>query len=535
MINKGLVTENLNNGYLYYIELEIEKKSYYKVGYTKDDSVYKRFSYGGSNDYKYIKKVIFFHYFENAFELEQNIHDFLKFMLNHEFYPKNNYPFYENGQSEIYPEDVLTLNNKRLNQSERKHRNKYVNDWISALPLYSERCTKPRIDEFRNAPVFSWAKKIYYYIFGEPMLKDRARIRSLDKNYYSKKRSFLNAYYLIHSCSPLRDYNSNLDPQDWLVGYSEESHDSDCFNGFPRPKRRVEWYQDLWDWADELKIPPERLPRTLDKLIALEELYIYFNKNKNYKSIFINKHLGKLKNLKKLTLESVGPNIANFPIELGELKNLTDLRIERGSFSLLPDSIGNLIHLKSLSLTEGKLLEIPASIGNLTSLKKMDLGSNNIDYLPPEIGKLINLEELGLGGEGLVRGQYFNSTNLIPILPDEFSNLQKLKKLEMCDGFYASDPGDIEISEIIFKLKNLESFSTVFILDKNIAKFKKLKKLKELSGRVEHIEFHDKYFKKLKAIPNVHFFNSMQNVNKTDGVIGVPSFKSKEDLFFNHS
>ena len=59
MINKGLVTENLNNGYLYYIELEIEKKSYYKVGYTKDDSVYKRFSYGGSNDYKYIKKVIF--------------------------------------------------------------------------------------------------------------------------------------------------------------------------------------------------------------------------------------------------------------------------------------------------------------------------------------------------------------------------------------------------------------------------------------------------------------------------------------------
>lgn len=533
MISKGLVTENLNNGYLYYIELDIENKRHYKVGYTKDDSVYKRFSYDGSNDYKYIKKVIFFHYFENAFELEQSIHRFLKKRLNYSFYPANKYPFYENGQSEIYPEDVLFLNNRGLNGIDKKRRDTYVNSWVEALPLSSEKCTKSLVKEFQGKPVLKWIVNIYRYLFGSPMLHERNRIRGLDRNYYSNKRAYYNALSLIRNCSPLRDYNLNRDPKEWLyVSSSNELENSPYFKGFPRPKRRVEWYQDLWDWADELEISPEILPRALDKLTALEELYICFNRN--YKSIFINKHLGKLKNLKKLTLASRGSDIANFPSELGELKNLTDLSIESGSFHLLPDSIGNLINLKSLSLIGGKLLEIPASIGNLTSIKKMDLGSNNINYLPPEIGKLINLQELGLGGEGL-DGDYLMSTNLIPIFPDEFSDLQKLKKLEMGDGFYASDPGDIEISETIFKLKNLESFSTVFILDKNITKFKKLKKLKELSGRVEYMEFYDKYFKKLKAIPTIHFFNSMQNVNKIDGVVGVPSFKSEDDLFFNHS
>tara|TARA_R110001592_G_scaffold119014_1_gene321735 strand:+ start:4756 stop:6306 length:1551 start_codon:yes stop_codon:yes gene_type:complete len=504
--------EKNNKGYLYYLRLKIHEKKYYKIGFTKSDSVYKRFSHEGSIDYEYIEEVLFFHYFDNAFEIEESLHKFLKRELGADFYPAKEYPFYKNGQSEIYPEDVLTLAYHSLSRNDMKHRDSFLDAWTKSLPLYTEKFTKPPIDEFKNRPIFKLAANIYRAFFGVPIVRKRIEIRSIDSNYYVHKRAYLNAISLIHGCLPLRDYNTSNDPMSWL-GYSNKQKPSKP-RGYPYPIQSSEWYEELWSWADELEISEGILPRNLDELTSLEELNLYFNTSD---PIYISQHLGRLTKLKKLTIS--GCKIVNFPVELGDLINLIYLNICGGCFYILPDSIGNLSKLETLELIEGQLIELPETIGKLKNIRKLDLGANKIESLPSTIGDLCNLEELGLGGVDL-EGGTLTRPNPICFLPKEFVKLDRLKILEMGPGYH-SGIMDRKISapKVIFKLNNIEYLSTEFLLDDRICDVKKMKKLTRLEGQFERYDVMKKNIIKLKKIPNIHFYSDYSYIVKENGII----------------
>lgn len=64
-------------GNLYYVKLNTECGILYKLGFTTLESVEARMSYGGSDDWRYIDKVLMFSYLPDAFEVEQKLHSCL--------------------------------------------------------------------------------------------------------------------------------------------------------------------------------------------------------------------------------------------------------------------------------------------------------------------------------------------------------------------------------------------------------------------------------------------------------------------------
>ena len=95
-------------GNLYYLRLKTKLGIFYKLGFTSLSSAEERIAFNGNGDELSIDKVLFFHYFENAFEVEQQL-------LNHfpsafgKFSSREYMPFAKNGQSELYVRDILGL------------------------------------------------------------------------------------------------------------------------------------------------------------------------------------------------------------------------------------------------------------------------------------------------------------------------------------------------------------------------------------------------------------------------------------------
>jgi hypothetical protein len=105
-----------SEGYLYYIRLNTEKGDFYKIGFTKMESVEERFSYGGSENYKLIDKIFMYKYSMYAYDIELLLHNHLS---NEKAYhycsftaiwgDLSKHPFFRDGQTELYRCDVLGL------------------------------------------------------------------------------------------------------------------------------------------------------------------------------------------------------------------------------------------------------------------------------------------------------------------------------------------------------------------------------------------------------------------------------------------
>ena len=96
------------SGHLYYIKVKTELGIFYKIGFTKMNSILERFSRDGSQDYKYIDKILIFKHMEDAYDIESALHD--QFSDKSSFgltRRREEYPFAGNGQSELYYDDVL--------------------------------------------------------------------------------------------------------------------------------------------------------------------------------------------------------------------------------------------------------------------------------------------------------------------------------------------------------------------------------------------------------------------------------------------
>ena len=89
-------------------------------------------------------------------------------------------------------------------------------------------------------------------------------------------------------------------------------------------------------------------------------------------------------------------------------------------------------------MSNNKLVHLPKEIGRLKNLKYLGLNRNELSDLPPEIGDLDNLEVLEM---------WDNELNDIP---DEMGKLQSLQVLEM-RGILFTDEQQARIDSIIVK------------------------------------------------------------------------------------
>lgn len=91
-------------------------------------------------------------------------------------------------------------------------------------------------------------------------------------------------------------------------------------------------------------------------------------------------------------------NIQVVPKLVGQVKELTQLRLFGNQLRWLPDEVGECLALQTLFIQNNQLIALPGTIGNLTQLKILAVARNPLRSLPHELQKCINLKEIDFEG-----------------------------------------------------------------------------------------------------------------------------------------
>ena len=84
---------------------------------------------------------------------------------------------------------------------------------------------------------------------------------------------------------------------------------------------------------------------------------------------------------RKLSLKLTDKDI-RFPIEILNLKDITELEIIGGNFNYFPEDIVELKYLKKLSVVSTKIAAFPKEVFELPELEYLSLKNNRIETLP---------------------------------------------------------------------------------------------------------------------------------------------------------
>eukprot|EP00833_Pecoramyces_ruminatium_P002657 jgi/Orpsp1_1/1176689/evm.model.c7180000058614.1 len=153
-------------------------------------------------------------------------------------------------------------------------------------------------------------------------------------------------------------------------------------------------------------------------------------------------------------------DFSNFPA----LPHLKELYIVNMQSTVLPNSLFELPELEILSVTESLVESVANDINTKSPLKEIYLDNNHIKEFPYQFNSLNNLIKLDLNNNEIsgeltkdaakftsIETLELNNNLNIEILPDEISDLEKLKILGL---------GNTNLNELpsnIFKLENLKS------------------------------------------------------------------------------
>ncbi|WP_208281642.1 hypothetical protein [Massilia oculi] len=97
-------------GHLYYVRLKTGFGPMYKLGFTSLPSLEERFAYQGQGDEALLDRQLLFAFRDDAYHIEQQLHGHFSEKRAFGRYSSNRaLPLYQNGQSEIYLEDILQL------------------------------------------------------------------------------------------------------------------------------------------------------------------------------------------------------------------------------------------------------------------------------------------------------------------------------------------------------------------------------------------------------------------------------------------
>ncbi|WKZ40510.1 MAG: COR domain-containing protein [Anaerolineales bacterium] len=191
----------------------------------------------------------------------------------------------------------------------------------------------------------------------------------------------------------------------------------------------------------------EVLPPEIGQLSQLTSLRLINNSLSQ-----LPRQLEQLSRLKELNLYH--NKLTSLPPEIGKLTELTTLDLRNNQLTSLPPEIGQLTQLTTLDLRNNQLTSLPPEIGQLTQLTTLDLRNNQLASLPPEIGQLTQLTTLDLRNNQLTSlppevGQLTNltsiqlSSNLITSLPSEISQITQLPSLDISNNKLNNLPPEI--------------------------------------------------------------------------------------------
>uniref|UniRef100_UPI0025D9693A leucine-rich repeat domain-containing protein n=1 Tax=Chamaesiphon sp. GL140_3_metabinner_50 TaxID=2970812 RepID=UPI0025D9693A len=158
-----------------------------------------------------------------------------------------------------------------------------------------------------------------------------------------------------------------------------------------------------------------------------------------------------------------GDRLISLPNSIGDLKNLTDLKINYSLLSILPESISRLKNLTKLDFSSNQLNSLPDNIACLTKLTLLSLRGNRLKSIPYTIDYLVNLITLDL------------SHNQLKILPNSIGSLPQLASL------YLSNNQLTELPDRMSDLKKLTSLNLTGNPLTDLSMFKNLPNLKHLN------------------------------------------------------
>lgn len=238
----------------------------------------------------------------------------------------------------------------------------------------------------------------------------------------------------------------------------------------------------------------DNVPTSLANMRSLQSVSAPFIKVGNWENFFGT--LSALPELKELSIR--GTDSMVLPKNIGDLKKLEKLVLDKRKLVALPEEIGQLKELKILSVSENHLRELPTSFYQLTLLQYLDLSYNQLHSIPEAIGNLRDLEYLNL------------SKTEIDAIPSSVGNLKKCKKLLLNNNLIAELPETIAGMSALEELSvSSNKLSTLFA---DFSKLLELRKIEASQNSISTIDPSIGLLVKLEALSlNNNLLQSLPN------------------------
>ncbi|XP_071039036.1 leucine-rich repeat-containing protein 1 isoform X2 [Parasteatoda tepidariorum] len=181
-----------------------------------------------------------------------------------------------------------------------------------------------------------------------------------------------------------------------------------------------------------------QLPESFGMLKSLKELNLSNNRLKALPDSF--------ENLPSLEIVDLTDNeVRFFPNDSKSALSMVKLFMNENCLTGLPNWISESRNLRELSVSANDLLEVPPYLGtNNHLLEQIDLSGNSIHTLPESVGHLKELRFLDMGSalDELERNRFIANGNNLKHLPDSFTCLENLIKLELDENQLCELPTD---------------------------------------------------------------------------------------------
>ncbi len=252
-------------------------------------------------------------------------------------------------------------------------------------------------------------------------------------------------------------------------------------------------------------------PKSICTLKNLQQLRIYQTQIKE-----LPKEIGKLSSLEIFDISGdymQGGEITRLPNEIGQLKNLRELRAGYGAITSIPSSIAECESLQILDLDGNPFISIPFAIFQLKYLQELGLNCYSLTSLPQDISSCKSLNKLRLGGKaysipnGISKLPYLTDLQIsypLSSIPEELFACSKLVYLDIVLSSYTDIPDSfnslINLESLSIKRNYDETEKKTRTLPLSISSLKKLQNLTLSNLGLQEFDASFKNLKKLKTL-----------------------------------